>query len=189
MKKNPIATIAMENGANIIIELYPQEAPNTVNAFVHVAKQEGFNNRPIRRIVKDFVLQPTYNAFEKDPICDIMLNGEFRANGIENNIKLDKWSVAMGGDGKTVASGSCFFITIGDCMNKLDGKYAGFGRVIAGFEEVERIVNVETKSIDLGVPGVTVNEPVIPEVMKTITVETFGAVYPEPDILDRKDTM
>lgn len=184
MNINPIATIEMEKGGKIVIELYPEEAPNTVNSFIYLANRGKFDNRSIKRIVKDFVLQPSYTSFE-DEECDFSLDGEFRENGFDNKIKLSKWSVAMGGDGKTEASGSCFFITVGDCESKLDGKYAGFGRVIGGFEEVERILNVETKSVDVGVPGVVVNEPVEPEVMKKVLVETFGVTYEEPKKLNK----
>lgn len=184
--KNPIATILMKSGNKITIELFPKEAPNTVNSFIYLAKKGSFNNREIKRIVPDFVIQPTFTAFDKDPDCDFLIDGEFRENGHDNNLKVSKWTVAMGGDGKSVASGSCFFITVGNCEEKLDGKYAGFGKVIDGFEEVERLEGIETKSVDIGVSGVIVNEPITPEIIEEVNVDTFGITYDEPIKLEQK---
>lgn len=184
--QNPIATIIMESGRKIVIELFPKEAPNTVNSFIYLANKGEFDNREIKRIVPEFVIQPTYNSFDKDPQCDFLIDGEFRENGYDNNLKITKWTVAMGGDGKNTASGSCFFITIGNCEERLDGKYASFGRVIDGFEEVERISKVQTKSIDIGISGVIVNEPINPEKMVKVSVDTFGNTYNKPIKLESK---
>lgn len=184
--KNPIATITMKKGNHITVELFPKEAPNTVNSFICLANKGSFNNREIKRVVPEFVIQPTFTSFDKDPECDFLIDGEFRENGYENNLKVTKWTVAMGGDGKSLASGSCFFITIGNCEEKLDGKYAGFGRVINGFEEVERIAAVETKPVDIGVSGVIVNEPVTPEIIEKVSVDTFGINYELPIKLEQK---
>lgn len=186
--KNPIATITMENENKIVIELMPKEAPNAVKCFISLARRGLFNNREIKRIAPDFVLQPTYDSFERNPECNLALNGEFKANGIENNLKIEKGVVALGGDGATMAAGSCFFITLSDkAGERLDGKFTGFGRVIEGYEEVGRIVAVETKSIDVGIEGVVVNEPIIPEIIKSIEVETFGIEYGEPEVIGIAD--
>jgi len=186
--KNPIATITMKSGNKIIIELYPKEAPNSVNCFIDLANKGLFDNRDIKRIVPNFVLQPTYDSFGRDPLCNVAINGEFRANGIENNLKIEKGVVALGGDGEKMAGGSCFFITLSDEAGaKLDGKFPGFGKVIEGYDEVQRIASVETKSIDVATEGVTVNEPIIPETIETIKVETFGVKYDEPIIIGIAD--
>ena len=76
--KNPTAKIYTDSGV-ITMELYPQYAPNTVNSFIWSAQQNFYKNRLIKRVVKDFVLQPSYNHFE-DENCDFMLNGEFASN-------------------------------------------------------------------------------------------------------------
>lgn len=178
--KNPIATLHLSSGNSIKIELFPQEAPNTTASFIWLAEQGAFDNRPIKRIVPDFVIQPSFNAFEKDERCDFMIEGEFRANGFNNQLPLTKYAVAMGGDGETLASGSCFFIVVGDAMERLDGKYPGFAKVIEGFEEVDRLVGVNLKAVATDLPGVVVNEPEIPEIIEKITVETFGQSFGEP---------
>lgn len=180
--KNPVATIETLHGS-LRIELYPDQAPNTVNSFIWLAGQGLFDGREIRRIVPGFVIQPSYSSFE-DPRCDIMLNGEYAANGTENTIPFEKGTVAMGGSGN-VASGSCFFITLTDeAGRKLAGCFAAFGKVISGWEEVERLEHVKTRPVETGITGVAVNEPVEPERMLRVSVETWGVEYPPPVLLD-----
>lgn len=178
--KNPIATLHMSSGHKIKIEIYPNEAPNTAKSFIWLAEQGAFDHRPIKRIVPDFVIQPSFNAFEKDERCDFMIEGEFRANGFNNQLPLTKYAIAMGGDGETLASGSCFFIVVGEAMDRLDGKYAGFAKVVEGFEEVDRLAGVKLKAVATDLPGVVVNEPENPEIIEKITVETFGQTFEAP---------
>lgn len=178
--KHPIATIVMESGAEIKIELYPEAAPNTVASFMYLASIGAYKNRSIKRVVPGFVLQPSFTSFDKDPTCDFLIDNESRVNGYDNDLTLSRYAVAMGGDGERLASGSCFYIVVGDVEEKLDGKYPGFGRVISGFEEIERIMQVDTAPVAVDVPGVVVNEPTIPEIIKDITVETFGLPLVEP---------
>jgi peptidyl-prolyl cis-trans isomerase B (cyclophilin B) len=186
--KNPIATMTMKSGNKTLIELIPKEAANSVNCFIYLANKGLFNNREIKRIAPNFVLQPTYDSFDRDPECNVAVNGEFRENGFENNLKIEKGIVALGGDGKTMSGVSCFFITLSDeAGKKLDGKYTAIGRIIEGYEEIERILSVETKSIDSGISGVVINEPVVPEIIESITVETFGIEYGEPVIIGLSD--
>ncbi len=180
MKQHPIATIQMASGGRIKLEIYPECAPNTATSFIWLANQGAYDQREIKRIVPDFVIQPSFTSFDRDPICDYMISGEYRANGVENNLKLSKYTVAMGGDGEALASGSCFFIAVADCEEKLDGKYAAFAKVIEGFEEIERLLHVELEEKETDLPNVVVNEPKVPEIMTSIRVETFGEVYGEP---------
>jgi peptidyl-prolyl cis-trans isomerase B (cyclophilin B) len=177
---NPIATILMSSGREIKIEIYPDIAPNTANSFIYLAQKGCFDQKPIRRIVKDFVIQPSYNSFENDPECDFLIEGEFNVNGFNNALKLDKYAVAMGGDGEHYASGSCFFIVVGDNIKRLAGKYPGFGKVISGFEEIDRLLDVETFAVEADAPGVVINEPKKPEIMLKVSVETFGKVFEAP---------
>lgn len=178
--QHPMATIHMATGEQIKIELYPEAAPNTVSSFIWLAQQGAFDERSINRIVPGFVIQPSYTSFDNDPVCDFVIEGEFRANGFDNPLTVSKYTVAMGGDGETLASGSCFFIAVGDCEERLDGKYAGFGRVVEGFDVIDRLLSVETVEVPADIPGVVVNAPKVPEIMKQVTVETHGVQYGEP---------
>ncbi len=177
--KNPIATIEMSSCNKIVIELFPEHAPNAVNSFINLAQKGKFDGHKISRIVPGFVIQPSYSNFEDEEMA-YLLEGEFSANGFKDGMKNDVGSVAMGGDGIRWASGSCFYFTLA-YHERLDGNYTVFGKVIGGWDEVKRIESVALRRVDLDWPGVTVNEPVEPEIMVRITVNTFGKRYPEPD--------
>ncbi|MGN0663528.1 MAG: peptidylprolyl isomerase [Negativibacillus sp.] len=180
--KHPIAKIYTSQGV-ITVELYPECAPNTVNSFIWAAGEKMYENRLIKRVVPGFVLQPSYCFFD-DKRCDYMLDGEFAANGVENNLKFEKGTVAMAGDGSKEAHGCEFYITLSDeAGEKLQGKYAAFGKVIDGYDEVSRIEHVETREVfPEGLGSAVVRQPVKDEFVKHVEVETFGEVYPKPEI-------
>ena len=180
--KHPIAKIHTSKGV-ITVELYPEYAPNTVNSFIWAAKENMYENRLIKRVVPGFVLQPSYCFFD-DKRCDYMLEGEFEVNGIKNDLKFAKGIVAMAGNGSDEAHGCEFFITLADeAAERLNGKYAAFGKVIDGYDEVERIENVELQEVSpKGMEKAKVKQPVVDEFMVHVEVETFGVEYPKPNI-------
>lgn len=177
--KYPKAKIIMENGKEITMELYPDVAPNTVNSFVYCARNGYYDNQAIRRIVPDFVIQPSYNEFENDPRCAFEIEGEYAMNGFDNPISFDPYVVAMGTEGGVLASGSCFFIVVGDGhQERLNGKYPAFGRVIDGFDEIERLCHVELKDVVYpDEPNVTIKEPLVREIMKHVEILDEGYVF------------
>ena len=113
-----------------------------------------------------------------------MIEGEFASNNIDNPIKMEKYTVAMAGDGEKEAHGCEFFITLTDEAGaKLQGRFAPFGKVIDGFDEVERLANVELVRVyPEGMDGAVVNQPVKDEFMLRVEVETFGEEYDKPEI-------
>lgn len=178
--KYPLAIVTLASGEEIHLEIYPDQAPNTARSFIWLANQGAYDNRSIDRIVPGFVIQPSYTGFDKDPVCDYMIQGEFRANGFNNTLKLEPYTVAMGGDDDSLASGSCFFVVMGEHYEKLDGKYPGFAKVIKGFEVLRRLEAVEMAPVETDLPGVSINQPIHPEIMLKVRVETFGQSYDEP---------
>lgn len=174
--KHPIATIKMANGAEIIVELYPEEAPNTVNSFIYLAKNGAYDNYPIRRVVPGWVLDVSYTAFDKD-ICKYLIPNESRCEGFPNNLKVEPGVIGMGGYAQDEIAGGEFFFPY--TSENLDGRYPAFGKVISGWEEIERIEKVELRPVPTK-QNLVINEPVSPEVIKSVTVETFGVDYPEP---------
>lgn len=182
MMKHPIAKIHTGKGV-ITVELFPEHAPNTVNSFIWAAKEKMYENRLIKRVVPGFVLQPSYCFFD-DKRCDYMLEGEFESNGIKNELKFEKGVVAMAGNGSNEAHGCEFFITLADeAAERLNGKYAAFGKVIDGYDEVERIEHVELQDVaPKGMEKVKVKQPLVDEFMVHVEVETFGVDYPKPNI-------
>lgn len=179
--KNPIAKMYTSKGV-VTIELYPGYAPNTVNSFIWAAQQKMYKNRLIKRVVKGFVLQPSYNHFE-DENCDFMLEGEFAANGFANPLQFEKYVVAMAGDGEKESHGCEFFITLSDtAAEKLQGRFAPFGRVVDGFAEVDRIAEVAVKDVIVEGVNATIKQPLEDEYMLDLEVETFDVSYPVPQI-------
>ncbi len=171
--KNPVVTFTMENGDVMKAELYPDIAPQSVYNFVSLIKKGFYDGLIFHRVIKGFMIQggdpegigiggPGYS-----------IKGEFAINGVENNLKHTEGVLSMARSAMPDSAGSQFFI-----MHKtsphLDGQYAAFGKIIEGQEIVDKIAGVETDYQD---------KPRTPQVMKTVTVETFGVEYPEPDKL------
>ncbi|MDD6919572.1 MAG: peptidylprolyl isomerase, partial [Peptoniphilaceae bacterium] len=102
------------------------------------------------------------------------IKGEFAANGFENNLKHDRGVLSMARSMMPDSAGSQFFVMHKDSPH-LDGQYAAFGRVIEGMDTVDKIAETKTDFQD---------KPKEDQVMKTVTVETFGVDYDEPEIIE-----
>ena len=145
INSNPIATMTMENGDVIKMELYPDIAPETVKNFILLAKSGFYDGLIFHRVIPDFMAQggdPDGNG-TGGPGYSIL--GEFAANNVENNLKHEIGVVSMARSEDYNSAGSQFFIVTDDKYSKelLDGQYAGFGKVIEGMEHVYTIVNSE----------------------------------------------
>ena len=179
--KNPVAKIYTTKGV-VTIELFPNEAPNSVHSFIWCAKQGFYNNRTIRRIEPDFVIEPSYSHFD-DKNCDFMLDGEFDTNGKPNTVKLQKGSLALSGDGKAESHGCEFFFVLSDkAGERLQGDYPGFAKVIDGYEVVESLTDTQLKEVFIVEMNFYVHAAVTPDIMEKVEVETFGVDYPQPQI-------
>lgn len=168
--RNPIVTITMENGGIIKAELFPEAAPNTVNNFIYLIKKGFYNGLIFHRVIPGFMIQggdPKGNGMGGPGYC---IRGEFRANGVINDIKHDRGVLSMARTQKNDTAGSQFFIMHAD-ITYLNGQYAAFGKVISGMEVVDEIANTPRNKSD---------KPVDPQIMKTVEVDTFGVNYPEP---------
>lgn len=183
MSKHPMMTIQMASKNKIEIELYPEIAPNSVNGLIWLLNKNGFDNMTIARIVPDFVLQPWYDENIMPLDYQYLINGEFASNGYEkNNLPMDHYTVALAGDGQHFSSPGCFFIVVGDhCQKRLEGKFAAIGKVVSGFAEVDRIVSVPLRKVDIDVPGVSVNVPIEDEIILHIDLALNGYEPALPD--------
>ena len=171
MNQNPIVTIEMESGASIKIELYPEIAPNTVNNFISLVKSGFYDGTIFHRVIPGFMIQggdPEGTGMGGPGYC---IKGEFTSNGFQNDLRHTRGVLSMARAMDPNSAGSQFFIMVANAPH-LDGDYASFGMVIEGQEEADRIVNVKRNWSD---------KPKTPEVMKKVTVETFGVEYPEPE--------
>jgi len=173
MAQNPIVTIEMAGGGIIKAELYPEVAPNTVNNFIHLINKGFYDGLIFHRVIPGFMIQggcPNGNGMGGP---EWTIKGEFTANRFQNDLKHDRGVLSMARAMSANSAGSQFFIMV-DPAPHLDGQYASFGKVIEGMEEADRIVSVPTGWGD---------KPKTPQVMKKVTVETFGVEYPEPEKL------
>ena len=170
MKQNPVATITMENGNSIRIELSPDTAPNTVNNFISLAKQGYYDGLIFHRIIPGFMIQGGCPQSTGTGNPGYSIRGEFSTNGHQNDLHHDRGVISMARSANPNSAGSQFFIMV-DAAPHLDGQYAGFGKVIEGIEEADRIVNTKRDFRD---------KPLEDQRIKTITVDTFGVDYEEP---------
>jgi peptidyl-prolyl cis-trans isomerase B (cyclophilin B) len=168
---NPIVTIEMENGSVMKLELYPEIAPISVNNFISLINKGFYDGLTFHRVIPGFMIQggcPDGNGMGGPGYC---IYGEFRSNGFKNDLKHTRGVLSMARAMNPNSAGSQFFIMHEDAPH-LDGQYAAFGKVIEGMEVVDAITECETDFSD---------RPKTPQVMKKVTVDTFGETYPEPE--------
>lgn len=167
----PIVTIEMDSGKKIVVELYPKVAPNTVNNFVSLVNKGFYDGTIFHRVIPGFMIQGG------DPQGTGMggpgygIKGEFASNGFKNDLKHTEGVLSMARSQSPNSAGSQFFIMTATSPH-LDGQYAAFGKVTEGLDVVQEIVNQPRNRQD---------RPDTPQVMKKVTVDTFGVTAPEPE--------
>ncbi|UOY92980.1 peptidylprolyl isomerase [Ectobacillus sp. JY-23] len=170
--KNPVVTIVMENDKQIKAELYPDIAPNTVLNFISLVQKGFYDGTTFHRVIPGFMIQGGDPTGTGTGGPGHTIKGEFTANGFKNNLKHQTGVLSMARANDPNSAGSQFFIMVADA-SQLDGEYAAFGKVIAGMDVVNEIVNVKRNSVD---------KPLTEQKMKKVTVETFGFNYDKPVI-------
>ncbi len=165
--KNPIVTIEMENGKKIVAELYPHIAPNTVKNFVSLVEKGYYDGIIFHRVIENFMIQGGCPDGTGMGGPGHSIKGEFKSNGFTNNLKHEAGVLSMARTNMPNSAGSQFFIMHKNSPH-LDGQYASFGRVIEGMDVVNEIATTKTDFND---------RPKTPQVMKKVTVETFGVDY------------
>ena len=168
---NPIVTIEMEDGGIIKAELYPEIAPNTVNNFISLINKGFYNGIIFHRVIPGFMIQGGDPMGEGFGGPGYSIKGEFKMNGFINNLKHTRGVLSMARSMAPNSAGSQFFIMHQDSKH-LDGQYAAFGKVTSGMDVVDAIAKVRTGAAD---------RPIEEQKMKTVTVDTFGVVYSEPE--------
>ena len=168
---NPVVTITMENGDVMKAELYPELAPNTVNNFISLVNKGFYDGLIFHRVINGFMIQggcPNGNGMGGPGYT---IKGEFSQNGFANDLKHTEGVLSMARAMHPDSAGSQFFI-----MHKtsphLDGAYAAFGKITEGMDVVNRIAEEDTDYSD---------RPLDEQKIKSMTVDTFGASYPEPE--------
>jgi len=168
---NPTVTIEMENGGIMTLELYPETAPQSVRNFISLAKSGYYNGLIFHRVINGFMIQGGCPTGSGTGGPGYNIKGEFSSNGVANTLLHKRGVLSMARSQMPNSAGSQFFIMHKDYPS-LDGQYAAFGAIVSGQEVVDAIAECETGFQD---------KPRTPQVIKTITVDTHGVEYPEPD--------
>ncbi|MBQ2910634.1 MAG: peptidylprolyl isomerase [Bacilli bacterium] len=140
---NPVVAMEIENYGAIVIELYPEVAPNTVNNFISLVQKGFYDNNTFHRLVPGFVLQGGDPEGQGSGGPGYHIKGEFAANGFNNDLKHTEGIISMARSSSYDSAGSQFFIMLGTATH-LDGQYAAFGKVIDGMDNVRYIAANET---------------------------------------------
>ncbi len=139
--------ITMESGDAIVLELYPEVAPITVENFVSLVKEGFYNGLIFHRVIAGFMIQggdPMGTGFGGSSKT---IKGEFAINGVKNDLSHERGVISMARSQMPNSASSQFFICHADATF-LDGQYAAFGRVIEGMETVDEIAMTRTNMQD-----------------------------------------
>ena len=208
--KNPIVTMEVENFGTIKMELYPEQAPETVANFITLANRGFYNGLTFQRVVKDFMIQGGDKEGtgqvsatladlkdDGDSNTDYSIKGEFVANGVNNTLKFDEGIIGMARNDYTqyssslkeesYNSGSSQFFIMTKANTSLNGYYTAFGKVTEGMDVVHKIENVEVKAADStsdsSSSNTEVSTPVETVKISSVTVDTQGIDYGLPNTL------
>ncbi|MBO4291224.1 MAG: peptidylprolyl isomerase [Lachnospiraceae bacterium] len=168
---NPIVTFKMKNGDTFKAELYPEIAPNTVNNFISLVSKGFYNGLIFHRVIRGFMIQGGCPDGTGMGGPGYSIKGEFSDNGFRNNLKHTPGVLSMARSMMPNSAGSQFFV-MHETSPHLDGQYAAFGKVIEGMEIVNKIAETPTDFRD---------RPLDDQIMESVTVDTFGETYPEPE--------
>ena len=170
---NPTFKITMKNGGVIEGELYPEKAPQSVYNFIDLCNHNFYDGLTFHRVISGFMIQggcPYGNGMGGPGYC---IKGEFIYNGVKNDLKHKRGVLSMARSQAPNSAGSQFFIMHQDAKY-LDGQYAAFGKVTSGMDVVDAIATTRTGPAD---------HPIEDQVIASITVDTHGETYPEPNKL------
>ena len=168
---NPVVTITMTNGDVMKAELYPEIAPNTVNNFISLVQKGFYDGLIFHRVISGFMIQGGDPQGTGMGGPGYSIKGEFAMNGVRNDLKHTRGVLSMARSMMPNSAGSQFFIMHANAPH-LDGQYAAFGKVVEGFDVVDKIASVRTGWQD---------KPGEEQKIQSMTVELFGETYPEPE--------
>lgn len=173
MPQHPTFIITMEDGRQMKGELYPEIAPQSVGNFIALANSGFYDGLIFHRVIPGFMIQggdPKGTGMGGPGYC---IKGEFLMNGVKNTLSHKRGVLSMARAGHPNSAGSQFFIMHADAKH-LNNQYAAFGKVTEGMDVVDQIASVKTDYND---------RPQTEQKIKTVTVDTFGVEYPEPNKL------
>lgn len=148
--KDKVVEIKIKDYGSIIVDLDYNSAPISVKNFVSLVEDKFYDGLTFHRIMEDFMIQGGgYNVDgERKPANTI--KGEFRLNGVENNLSHKRGVISMARAQDYNSASSQFFITVADRQTDLDGRYAAFGTVLSGMDVADKIVEDARPTDDNG---------------------------------------
>ena len=167
---NPIATIELSDGTSMRLELFVQDAPNTVANFVELANAGFYDGNRFFRIVPGVLVQSGDPRNDGTGRAEHVIQGEFEDNGIENKVSHTRGTISMSRQTEYDTASSQFFIMQGS-YPEYNGRYAAFGRIMDQ-ESLDVLDNIASTSVD----GNYVPVGAAPSIV-TIRVETYEYEY------------
>lgn len=155
-----MVTIIIKDLGQMEFEMARNDAPNTVANFIQLARDGFYDGLTFHRIIKNFMIQggdprgigiggPGYS-----------IKGEFKSNGVVNNLKHTRGVLSMARSYLPDSAGSQFFIMHKDAPH-LDGEYAAFGTMKSGFEVLDKIASVKTDHNDKPLEKVVIEKIIV----------------------------
>lgn len=201
--QRPIVSMEIQDYGTIKIELYPDEAPNTVRNFIKLINEGYYNGLTFHRVESELIQGGRVLDEEgEEKQEDLAINGEFSENGYDNSLKFERGTLGLARQDYTYYasldssltdmgynSGYAQFFIMAEDEENFDGYYTAFGKVIEGMEIVDQIKQLETTTETDEDTGETTSttEPVNQPVISNVTVETFGVEYGEPETYESVD--
>lgn len=168
--KNPLVMMTMTSNRSVLLELFPTVAPNTVNNFVALAKSGYYDGLTFHRVIPGFMVQGGDPSGNGTGGPGYSIAGEFVANGYLNLVAHTRGVLSMARTHDPNSAGSQFFVMVEDAPH-LNGQYAAFGIVVDGMQTIDGIVETARDAND---------QPLVPQTIQQMTVETFGVTYKAP---------
>ncbi len=168
--KNPVATITLSNDTVMRFELFVQEAPNTVANFIELAQSGFYNGLTFHRVMPGALIQSGCKNGDGTGMAGHVIQGEFAANGIENNLSHTRGTISMSRQTDYDTASSQFFIMQGN-YTEYDGNYAAFGRAMdeATLAAIDKVASVAVDVHYKPIGGLTK--------ITSISIETYGKGY------------
>ncbi|MFI3231126.1 MAG: peptidylprolyl isomerase [bacterium] len=165
------ASIIMENEDVLKLELFPEKAPITVANFCDLANRGFYDNLSFHRVVKDFVIQGGSEKNDCRFVNNFKIDGECYLNGVDTGLTHERGAISMARLEDYDSADTQFFI-VHQTIERLDGRYSVFGKLVEGYDVLDKIASVETA------PAEQDSKPLVEQTIKTITIEA-DEVLPE----------
>ncbi len=165
MEETPMVTITVKDFGDMVLELYPEHAPITVANFLELAESGFYEGLIFHRIYKGFMIQGGSSDGRGMAGSDTKIKGEFKSNGVNNPISHERGVISMARTNNPDSASSQFFICDAD-STFLDGNYAAFGKLVEGYDVLDKIASVD---VTYG-PSGEKSSPLVAPVIEKVTV-------------------